>query len=265
MFAKNSMVTPKPSRPNDSKWWEIFYDDAAMAVLADQDPNQVRHQSDRIIRSTGLIPGQLAMDQCCGLGQHACELAARGIRVIGIDQSRLYIDQARGHAADANASPEFVVADALAYRHHEPVDAVYNWHSSFGYLDEDSLNQQMLRSANGSLRDGGVMLLEFPNMDHLMSNFRATMHSEHPGGVSLERQSKLSEDGRTLRQTWTYRWGGHEERRHKSSLRIYHPDQLIKMFCESGFRDVRVSSHDGDALTADNARLIVTGRKRGDD
>lgn len=264
MFANGPMMTPKPNRSCDSNWWESFYDDAAMTVLADQDPDQVRHQSDMIMRATGLLPGQLAMDQCCGLGQHACELVACGIRVVAIDQSPLYIDQARNLAADEHASPEFVVADALSYQHHEPVDAVYNWHSSFGYLDQDSMNQQMLCSAHASLRDGGVMLLEFPNMDHLLSNFRSTMLSNHPGGVSLERQSGRSDDGRTLHQTWIYRWGADQERRHKSSLRIYHPSQLIKMFCESGFQDVRVSSHNGDALAADCARLIVTGRKQGD-
>ena len=267
----------KPTDSNLSFWWETFYDDAAMAVLADQDPKQIRSQAEMIMRATGLVAGQTAMDQCCGLGQHACVLAARGVRVVGIDQSPMYIEQARRQAAGDNKNPEFLVADALVYRHHETVDAVYNWHSSFGYFDDDAMNCQMLSAAHASLRDGGMMLLEFPNMPHLLNHFRGTMRTEHPGGVLLERESTVSPDGTTLHQTWTYRWNGRDngngsgngsengKRSHRSSLRIYHPDQLIAMFKESGFVDVRVSSHDGDELTAECARLLVTGRKRGDE
>ena len=243
----------------DTEWWKTFYDDVAMAVLADQDPDVIRDQVDTITRLTGLSRGQSAMDQCCGLGQHACELASRGVEMIGVDQSALYINHAKRLARQRHLGAEFVVADALAYQHAPPVDVVYNWHSSFGYSSDDAWNQQMLHAARQSLRAGGAMLLEFPNMLHLLANFQTSISSTHPGGVSLKRTSRISASTGTLHQVWEYRMDDRSVRTHESSLRIYLPDQLIRMFRDSGFVNVNAFSPCGGTLAADSPRCVIVG------
>ncbi len=243
----------------ETQWWKTFYDDVAMVVLADQDPDVIRDQVDTITRLTGLSQGQSAMDQCCGLGQHTRELTSRGVDVIGIDQSPLYIDHARRLARERHGGAEFVVADALTYQHAPPVDVVYNWHSSFGYSCDDAWNQQMLHAARQSLRPGGTMLLEFPNMLHLLANFQTSISSTHPGGVSLTRTSRICASTGTLRQVWEYRMDDRSVRTHESSLRIYLPDQLIQMFRDSGFVDVNAFSPCGGTLAADSPRCVIVG------
>lgn len=244
----------------DSGWWNDFYDDVAMVVLADQDPDVIRNQADQIIELTGLSSGDTAVEQCCGLGQHACEIANRGVNIVALDQSALYINHARRLASDRELDVTFLVGDAFEYVHPEPVDAVYNWHSSFGYAADDACNMQMLRTARRSIRTGGSMLLEFPNMLHLLANFRETIQTQHPGDVMLTRTSRISAATGTLHQAWDYRRGGQSLRCHKSALRIYLPDRLIAMFRESGFDDVRALSPRGHELTRDDPRCIILGR-----
>ncbi|QDV47618.1 hypothetical protein Enr13x_75290 [Stieleria neptunia] len=254
------MIDTQPQSHVETQWWKTFYDDVAMVVLADQDPDTIRGQVDTITRLTGLSPGQSAMDQCCGLGQHACELASRGVGVIGVDQSALYIDHARQLARQRQVAAEFMVADALMYQHDRPVDVVYNWHSSFGYSPDDAWNQKMLHAAQQSLAAGGTMLLEFPNMLHLLAHFRTSIRSTHPDGVSLTRTSRISASTGTLHQVWEYHKEDRPVRTHESTLRIYLPDQLIQMFRNIGFVNVRAVSPCGDTLTDDSPRCIIVGR-----
>ncbi|QEG00430.1 hypothetical protein Mal15_45000 [Stieleria maiorica] len=258
------MTPTKSQTPSETAWWKSFYDDVAKVVLADQAPATIVRQVDTIVRLTGLSKGHRVIDQCCGLGQHACELASRGVDVVGVDQSADYIDHARQLAGHRNVAAEFVVADALEYQHPERVDAIYNWHSSFGYARHDAQNGRMLDAARHSLRHGGMMLLEFPNMLHLLANFQESIVSQHPDGVALTRTSRIAACTGTLHQVWEYRRNGQRVRRHESTLRIYLPDQLIKMFCDYGFDDVCALSPCGEPLTPAEPRCIIVGRNPSD-
>lgn len=249
--------------PDLARWWESFYDDAAMLVLSDQDTDQIRKQVDCMLEILDLSVGAKVMDQCCGLGQHAKELAKRGYHTIGIDQSELYITKAKSETDhDSHGSLEFLVADATKFNLSAPCNAIINWHSSFGYLATDEDNSQMLHRALESLSDGGQMLLEYPNMFHLLRHFQDEISCDLRGGVELVRRCRLKPSDGTVRQTWTYTWPDGRSRSHESCLRIYLPDQLVSMFCESGFTDIRLLAGDGSSLTCEDARCIVTGRRK---
>ncbi len=244
-----------------ARWWESFYDEAAMMVLDDQKASEINQQVDLITDLCGISPGDSVMDQCCGLGQHAVVFASRGFNVTGIDQSERYIESSRHRANDADVSAEFIRADALRFVLASKVDAVVNWHSSYGYLPCDRDNEKMLRCAFESLRPTGSMLLEYPNMLHLIANFKPAIKTELADNVHLTRTCRIEPCDGTIRQTWTYWFPNGTQRQHKSLLRVYLPNQLVEQFQRIGFAKVELFSGDGKQLKPEDSRCIVLARR----
>jgi demethylmenaquinone methyltransferase / 2-methoxy-6-polyprenyl-1,4-benzoquinol methylase len=70
----------------------------------------------RVVRLANPRPGRHALDLCCGTGDIAFALAARGADVIGADFSAPMLHQARRRSesrGDRKDSPRFIQADAL--------------------------------------------------------------------------------------------------------------------------------------------------------
>ena len=102
------------------------------------------------------------LDLCCGSGRHACELTARGYRVLGVDVNPHAVVAARRRCPGGSfAVCDMRSLDTLATR----FDGIINlWHS-FGYFDE-ATNRDVLRQIHGRLRPGGRTILDVYNRAH---------------------------------------------------------------------------------------------------
>lgn len=58
------------------------------------------NEVDYLVQELGVGPGDRVLDVGCGPGRHAYELAGRGIEVLGIDVSEMFVDLARKEAPD---------------------------------------------------------------------------------------------------------------------------------------------------------------------
>ncbi|MCW2829848.1 MAG: hypothetical protein JWP31_540 [Aeromicrobium sp.] len=108
-------------------------------------------------RVAGLAPGR-ALEVGCGEGADAVWLARQGWQVTALDVSRVALDKAAVHAADAG------VGDAVRWRRvdldgwtGEP--STYDLVSAqFMYLDQPALTQ-LFRALGASVAPGGTLLL----------------------------------------------------------------------------------------------------------
>lgn len=252
----------EPKSPSTNHWWKSFYDEVMQSVLEDQTTEQISRDVSVMIASGNLQPGEAVFDQCCGLGQHSIELAKQGYRVSGVDQSEQYIASASEAARQSGVDVRFIIGDASQTISPEPVELVVNWHSSFAYHTRDDENVRMLKAAFDSLKPGGRMILEFPNMIHLMANFKAEFTSLLKDGTKLTRRSEIDMRNETLRQVWEYRFADAAVRQHKSQLRIYLPSQLQNLLISAGFVNPRVHGRDLSTLDAEDERVIAVAEKR---
>ncbi len=98
-------MTPTDTSQNAADFWEDRYGSGAL--------NWSGRVNDLLAPEVeGLTPGH-ALDLGCGTGGDAIWLAARGWQVTAVDIAQAAIDQARGHAADAQ------VSDRITWQRHD--------------------------------------------------------------------------------------------------------------------------------------------------
>jgi SAM-dependent methyltransferase len=246
-------------------WWQSLYDETVAEIfLVRKDSEELTAAVAFLFAQLGLTPGAMVFDQCCGIGSLAVPLAARGVRVVGVDQAPGYIERASRTARQENAACEFHAADAMDFVPGVPCDGAFNWGSGFGYADDDR-NRLMLRRAFEALRPGGCFLLDYQNIARVLRDFQACLvhrHTTSAGEVVLLRETEVDLPGGTLRQRWTFLApDGRRDVRH-SSLRLYLPHALAQLLGEVGFAEV--SFHGGvrgERLSIDSPRCIAQARK----
>ena len=130
------------SRADQDKW------DARYAGGAYQTR---RHPSAVLEQNAALLPnGGRALDIACGTGRNAIYLATRGLAVDAVDISRVALDRGR---AEAGELPIRWIERDLDDGFHPP--ASYDLILNIRYV-----NPVLVRSLIGSLRPGGVLIIE---------------------------------------------------------------------------------------------------------
>jgi SAM-dependent methyltransferase len=245
-------------------WWAELYDDTvAELLLVRRDPAETAATVRFLLDRLGLAAGRTAFDQCCGIGLLAVPLAATGVRVIGVDQSRAYVERAR--AAAVGLPCEFVAADAFRFTPPSPCDAGFNWGTGFGNAPDDGRNREMLRRAFDALKPGGRFALDYQNVPRVIRTFQKCLSHrlETPAGeVLVLRECELDLPAGAMRQRWTFAMpDGTRQERH-SHVRLYLPHEVAGQLAAVGFTGVEFFGDTaGQPLDADSPRCILVARR----
>lgn len=254
-----------------AEWWKSFHLPEMADVLLQRSPAELEATLGFLQRELRLSPGDHVFDQCCGSGALSIPLSRRGLRVTGCDLFEPFVAKAREEAArvaSSNAAPAplFVCADAFEFVPATVSAAVINWYSSFGYGPDDATNRQMFERAAESLRPGGCLALDVPNVPGLLRSFRPLLiHEGQSAGraVRLERHCRLDQQRGVLNQRWEWQIEGQPQETRHSAIKLYSPDQICGMLDESGFGSVGLyGSVGGEPYEADSPRLVVVARKQ---
>ncbi len=254
------MTSPRPEG-----WWSALYDDWLADQLLVREPGEVDATLAFLCARLEIGPGARVLDQCCGIGSIALPLAAQGMRVVGVDQAETYIARATREARERRLEASFVAADACRFVPAEPVDAAFNWWTSFGYFDDDDANLAMLARAFDALVPGGRFALDTMNVPGVLRAFQrdVVLRRETPRGeVLLLRESAIDLPRGRMLKRWTYFVGGERKVEHESSVKLYMPDVVAGMLRRAGFVDVQLlGSLAGEPASLDSPRLIALARR----
>lgn len=149
-------------------WWVSFFHGAALELwrLAyTRDEN--RGQAADIVQALGLLDGERVLDVLCGHGRLALEIAARGVRVSGIDLVEESVADGRRSAEERGLELDLHVGDMRALPWAEEFDAAFCAGNSFGYFDREG-DLAFLRAVSTALAPGGRFLLEYPLVSELV-------------------------------------------------------------------------------------------------
>ncbi len=220
-------------------------------------------QCDFVVSALELKSGARVLDLCCGQGRHAVELARRGFQVAGLDLSEYLLGLARERAEQAGAEVEFVGCDMREIPWENEFDAVVNLFTSFGYLESDEEDEQVLHAVRTALRPGGRLLIDHHNREQTTSWFGQgrQLWDEHEGHILLENHDwDVAHSRVTMTRTIVASDGARRET--GFVLRIYSHSEMLAMFKRAGLEWVRTyGGYDGSQYAWDSRRMIIIARK----
>lgn len=247
-------------------WWNSFYEDVPFHLYLERhDAAELELTLRFLTERLHVQPGARLFDQCCGMGSLSIPLADRGFSVVGVDLCDSFIARAKSDTADGARSVEFHVGDAFVFVPDAVCDGGFNWYTSFGYSADDDENLKMIQRAFESLKPGARFALDFVNAPMIVHNFKDRM--EHrlttpEGEIVIVRQCRIDSSTNVMHQTWNWTLSDGRVVSNQSTLRLYQPDELVKLFQRAGFTEVQLfGGLNGEERTDESGRCICLGRR----
>lgn len=149
-----------PSQYDDFAWFYDTYWGTGPTSFSTHVVPVLEHLLLPHVRQGGSI-----LDLCCGTGQLAQELTARGYTVTGVDGSAEILKYARARAPTV----EFIHADARAFSLPPQFDAAVSLYDSLNHLMQATDLDATFTNVQGALKRGGRFLCDF----NMLAGFEA--------------------------------------------------------------------------------------------
>lgn len=165
------MTDPLSSSTKHSNWYASWFDTPYYHILyKDRDYAEAQLFMDNMTEYLNLPENAKVLDLACGKGRHSLYLNQLGYDVTGADLSENSIEQASVHS---NPTLHFTVHD-MREPFSEKFDAIFNLFTSFGYFENDQDNLKTLKAIHESLNEYGLAVIDFMNVNHVVSNLVPT-------------------------------------------------------------------------------------------
>ncbi|MAI82766.1 MAG: SAM-dependent methyltransferase [Flavobacteriales bacterium] len=120
---------------------------------------------DNILNKINIKTKSKVLDLACGLGRHSKYLEKKGFNVVGIDNSKRNILIAK---KNENKNLKFINQE-MTKNINTKFDAVFNFFTSFGYLDH-KYNYDTVENISKNLNSGGLFIIDFLNHKFIRDN-----------------------------------------------------------------------------------------------
>lgn len=151
---------------NEKEWFEEWFDSPYYHILyKDRDNKEAQQFITNLI--TYLKPSKIDffLDVACGKGRHSIFIDQLGYQVDAFDLSENSIAIAKNQA---NKNIKFYVNDIRTPLKLNHYNFVLNLFTSFGYFEEESDNQLAINAMAKSLKQGGILVLDFMNCNKVV-------------------------------------------------------------------------------------------------
>jgi SAM-dependent methyltransferase len=234
----------RPRTSSKAPWYVEFFQSGDYARLYSFEQERSAREARFAAQALQLRPGERVLDLCCGTGRHLRELKS-----IGIDLNRKSLHGLPAACADMRALP---------FRSGS-LDAAVSLFSSFGYLESDEEDLEVLRELSRVLRQGGRILLDLLNREHALAGFvESVQRLEEDGTLVVEQRSFDALNGRL---TTAFVIIGPDGMRRDSpghSLRLYTLTELRKMLDAAGLALQRVyGGVSGEPYALESVRMMA--------
>lgn len=242
----------------EAEFWELFGGtlfDAASWESADEQVAQIE-------ALLGIEPGLRVLDLCCGPGRHAIALARRGYRVLGVDRTEHFLEEARRRADEEGVDLDLAHADMREFVEEEAFDVAVNLFTSFGYFEDPDEDRRVLRNMFDSLVPGGRVLLEMGGKEVIARIFQPRQWREREGDFYLY-ERRITRDWGWIENRWIH-IDVDERKEYTVGHRLYSAVELEASLEDVGFEDLAAyGALDGRPYDTEAERLVVAGTKPG--
>ena len=249
---------------HDSAWYVDFFGDDYLDIYrhiftAERAAQEVSF-AERLLE---LAPGACVLDLCSGQGRHSVPLAQHGYRVTALDLNPAYLQLARRAAKAHEITLETVAADMRRIPFAGRFDAILNMYSSFGYLESESDDAQVLESVATAIKPGGRFFLDMLNREWAVANYiQNDWHAGPDGTLYVERRDlDLATSRMHVRFTIVDPNGGRRESI-GHDIRLYSLTEISHMLSHVGFHEIAsYGGFNGEPYAIGTRRMIISARK----
>ena len=179
-------------------WWKTIFDDVYLLTDARTvcDDSLTKKEVDFVSAFMGIGKTSPVLDLCGGQGRHSIEMARRGYTDLTVlDYSVFLLEEGKKKAGEEGLRIRFIQGDArntgLADNKFQHIIIMA---SSFGYFIDNHENIKILTESFRLLQPGGKLLLDLPDKDHIMKNFKPSSLHRVNEDISVKRQRKIRKD-----------------------------------------------------------------------
>lgn len=245
-----------------SPWYTTYFGEDYLRIYDFLTPELTAWEVKGVLQRLALPVGSAILDLCCGHGRHAIALAKRGYRVTGQDLSEFFLRRAQADAESQGVQVRWVQSDMRHIPCQSEFDAVINLFGSFGYLENEEEDQQVLQQVQQALKPGGLFLLETMQREALLHSFAFHEINRHEDGLIVlqERSFDLLSSRSHAQITLLAADGQRSEYHH--SVRLYTLTELARLLNNAGLPiQAYYGGLDGRDLHLTSQRQVVVCRK----
>lgn len=222
------------------------------------------NQVEFIIKTLALTGQERILDLACGFGRHSLSLARSGFSVVGVDFTKVYIDDAAQSAKEAGLTVEFVHSDMLDLQYENEFDVVLNLaNGAIGDLETDQENLKYFDVIARALKPEGKHFIDIINAEHAEQFFPKKHWEIGEKRVSLPEFDWDPTRRRMFFTDWGITFGEVAVRpdkieRDTNGMRVYTEAELAAILEERKMRIVQTfSNYYGKPATPKELQLMV--------
>lgn len=231
-------------------WQKRWFNEDYLLLYSSRNAEEALAQVDFISKVLSLSPGERLIDIGCGNGRHDFLLAKMGLIVVGVDQSKTLINEAKNRLDQENLpNLSFFESSIETFISNEPFDVALSLFTSFGYFQENSENINILKAIRRQLRIGSRFFFDYLNPCFVKKHL-------------ISEEVKVIE-GKTAH---IKRWVDHDtvikeirisNKCYREEVKLYGKDQLLNFLQNTGFEiEKTYGSYEGEKLTESSERQI---------
>jgi ubiquinone/menaquinone biosynthesis C-methylase UbiE len=223
---------------------------------------ETEEEADFIFDALNLQPGSRILDLCCGQGRHGRQLANLGVNVIGLDNSRFLLNEAKNNIDTGGRRIQLIEADMRHIPLKPYFDAVLSLFTSFGFFEETD-NRDVISEIASVLKPGGKLLVDYWNpyavtqLDRTRNWWWVSESTLALAEVEYQPHSGRLFDYRTIIELPTG-----TTRKMVNTVRFYFPTELERLLETVGLH-IRATygDFDGGNFSMESRRMITVAEK----
>jgi len=254
----------------DDNWWQDLFDEIYLITDARSicDEKLTSQEVSLLEEMLDLDKSASILDLCGGHGRHSLELSRRGFKdVTVLDYSRYLIDLGEEKAKEEKLNTIFIQGDARNTGLPEKrFQFIIIMASSFGYFADEEENIQILNEAFRLLTPKGTLLLDLPDRDYILQNFKPFSCHKVNEDITVSRERELGDEIVYSREIVTSPQKGCIRNR-TYCTRLYSPEKISELLNSAGFSSINCQRNfmnreaEGDYGCMTN-RMIVTAKRK---
>jgi len=253
----------------DDNWWQKLFDEVYLLTDARSvcDEKLTCQEVDFLVETLDLDKSASILDLCGGYGRHSLELSRRGFQnVTVLDYSRYLIGLGQERAKEAKLKTVFIQGDA---RNTDLPGQSFRFiiimASSFGYFFNEDENKKILSEAFRLLMPKGTLLLDLPDRDYVLQNFKPYSCHKVNEDVAVGRERELGDDIIYSREkVMSQKDGCIRDKTYCTCL--YSPEKITDLMYSVGFSSITCQRNfmnreaEGDYGCMTNRMVVTTKR-----